>query len=303
MENNGNTGNYQKMLVWLSKHLKGASSVNSFGLSNYVHVQRICMGLILQEEGAEKFLEMKHGVPDNGKSPLFDQLTDAILQAILTLVDKTQPSIFHSLLLLELMKFIIVVCTSENGYMSDVFLGSFMKCESMPLCARALLNFWILQDGYTIPKSSVFDDIGTESHYAIVAMAKSVLSLPWQAAARLRSNSPAKETPIVPDDDPFATVSSLIILIFYFYGSRDHANAFRGTMDALVNDDAVSDGKHEAGNVDASVSFPKLAVALGKRMISSETTSLLLYLLLQGNQNVLDYFMVCCHIAFASELL
>lgn len=302
VENNQNTENYQKMLVWLSKHLQGASSVHSFGLSNYVYIQRICMGILLQEGRAEEILEMKHGTHGNEQSSLVDQLTNAILQAILVLVDKPRPSLYHSLLLLELMKFIIVVCTSGNGYMSEVFLESFMKSDSMHFCARALLNFWIVQDGYNVPKSSIFDDIGSESHYAIVAMAKVVLSFPWQATALLRSSSPVKESPLILDDDPFATVSCLVILIFYFHGSREHPNVFRTSMDALESDDALSDGKHDPSNVDTSISFPKLAVALGKRMISSETTSLLLYLLLQGNKNVLDYFMVCDQIVFPSVL-
>ena len=300
MENNQSTGNYQKMLTLLTENLKGASSVTSFGLSNYVYIQRICIGMILQEEGAERLLEVKQGVHGSGKSLLVDQVTDAILQAMLSLVDHSANSTCHSLLLLELMKFIIVVCTSGNEGISEVFLESFMNSERMHLCARALLNFWILQHGYGVPKSNIFDDIESESHYAIAAMAKSVLSLPWQAASMLQASSPPKEAPLVLDNDPFATASSLVILIFYFHGSREYSNAFRVSMDALVNDDVLSEEERRAGNVNTSVSFAKLAAAIGKRIVHSESTSLLLYLLLQGNKHVLDYFMVCCsHVPFA----
>ena len=288
-----NMENSLNMLVWLGRHLEGSSSVTSYGLSNYVYIQRIWLGMLFEEEEASNLLKKMQEGNESGKSSLVDQLTDALLQAMLCLVDQGEPSVFHSLLLLEIMKLIVTVCTSRDE-ISGAFLESFMKNKNMNVCARSLLNFWVLHQGCDVPKSYMFDDLKSDGQYAITAIAKSMLSLPWQAATMLRSRSSTNEPPVVVDDDPFATVCSLVILVFYFHGTVEDSNPFKTSMDALVNEDVLSDEETSPSKVSTSLSFPKLVGTMGKRMACSESASLLLYILLQGNRNVVDYLMVRC---------
>lgn len=268
-------------------------SSTGHGLSNYVYVQRICIWLILQDENenmSKMLLDMRPQGKGMVQSSLIDQVTGSTLQALISLIDQEERAAGDYLLLMELMKFIVTVCISNSDEVSEMFLESFMKSPSMPASARALLSFWTMQHDLIVPKAWIYDNIeDKENGYAITSMARSVLSFPWQAATMLQSRHPPKETSQLIDDDPLATLSSLVIFAFYFYGKKENLNVFKVSMDELGNSDAPS--VETNSNID-SVSFSKLSAAIGKKITKSESASLLLYILLQGNNNVLDYLMV-----------
>lgn len=291
VENNRDTRNYQKMLAWLGKLLEETGSVTtSHGLSNYVYIQRMFLGMLRKEkpEGmkiSKDLLEMTAENNRKDRSSMIDQVADSILHSLLVLLDRERRSIHETLLLMELMKFIITICVPKTDEFSDVFLQSFMSSLHIKECATALLRFWTVQQHVPLPKSWIYDDREyDEGSYAISSMAKSVLSM-----VRLRSSTKDPSLPME-DDNPFATLSSLVLFSFYFYGDTKSSNAFRSSLDVMRNDDDVlSDGTSRRKG---SVPFGKIAAALGKRIATSEAASLLLYVLLQGNKYFFDYLMV-----------
>ena len=304
MKNNKKTQNYQKFLIWMAKELETVDVASlgqqGYGLANVVYVQRLCLKILVEDffeyVSEDGVLGLKSGLAGKGveSSCLVDHVACSVVDALLTLLTSdATPSNGNSLAALELMKMIVTMCITTKLETKDVFLESLMSCPKMCHLGPALLNVWLSHGGKSsLKKSWCFDSIdGNKEPSAVYSITKSIASMPWHAMSLLTVSRPHGST-TDEEIDPMCSAAGSAICLLYFFDNKGKENPLRKSVDMLQ--DGSANG--EAG----CIPFQAIVNVLGERMDSSEMSCLLFYMLLRGNRNFFDYFMVCL---FASAFI
>ena len=298
VKNNKKTQNYQKFLIWMAKELETVDVVSlshqGYGLANVVYVHRLCLKILMEDcfeyVSEDGVLGLKSGLAgkDVESSRLVDHVACSVVDALLTLLTSDATlSNYNSLAALELMKLIVTMCITTKMEKKDVFLDALMACPKVCHLGPALLNVWLSSRGWktSLKKSWCFDSIdGNQEPSAVYSITKSIASMPWHAVSLLTRSLASSRV----DDqiDPMCSMAANALCLLYFFDKDGQENSLRKSMDVLKDGSAK-------GEAEGCVSFQAIVNVLGERMDSSEMSCLLFYMLLRGNTQFFDYFMVC----------
>ena len=260
------------------------------GLSNVIYLHRLCVGMMMNEYSND----LKGMMDSDGKggSLLVHKMAASSITALLEISGQaTAPGVTRSLedglLELELLKFIITLCTfMGNGLLEDEMgvLDSCMKVPGMDRLASVLLHRWIHAEE-RLPRVWVEedDDVCTQES-ALSSMTKTFVSLPWQATSLLTRRPDEASVQSQSNLYPSTDILCFAILIFYYHESS------AGSKKAVPN---VFRESVKTGQDHTMISFTMFIDTIGSRLSSSESSALLLYTILQGNRSFHTYCMVC----------